>query len=122
MVKLGVFSLWNGQHAFHSRPARVSLTVGAITALSTVRARSSSRKAVESVIGCVSRLGSTRTGFLQECRVYRLRSTPNEMLGASLNRSSRAKSRDVLWGTGKIGDSGPVASDQRFFLRARPRL
>jgi hypothetical protein len=41
-VKLGVFSLWNGQQAFHSRPARISLTVGAITALSIVRARSSS--------------------------------------------------------------------------------
>src|SRR4029078_1928628 len=47
MVKLGVFSLWNGQQAFHSRPARSSLTVGAITALSTVRARSSSSHAVE---------------------------------------------------------------------------
>src|SRR4029078_7305495 len=49
MVKLGVFSLWNGQHAFHSRPARSSLTVGAITALSTVRARSSSSQAGERV-------------------------------------------------------------------------
>jgi len=42
--------LWNGQHAFHSRPARSSFTVGAITADNTVRARSSSRKAVLSVI------------------------------------------------------------------------
>jgi hypothetical protein len=45
-VKLGVVSLWNGQHAFHSRPARISLVAGDMTALSTVRARSSSSQAV----------------------------------------------------------------------------
>jgi hypothetical protein len=48
-VKLGVFSLWNGQQAFHSRPARISFTDGEITALSSVRARSSSSQAVERV-------------------------------------------------------------------------
>jgi len=41
--------LWKGQQAFHSRPARMSFTVGEMTALSTVRARSSSSQAGESV-------------------------------------------------------------------------
>jgi hypothetical protein len=45
IVKLGVFSLWKGQQAFHSRPARISFTDGEMTADSRVRARSSSRKA-----------------------------------------------------------------------------
>jgi chromosome condensin MukBEF MukE localization factor len=49
-VKLGVFSLWNGQQAFHSRPARISFTEGMIMLDSVVRARSSSKKAVERLI------------------------------------------------------------------------
>src|SRR4051794_14870752 len=48
-VKLGVFSLWNGQQAFHSRPARISFTVGMITLDSVVRARSSSSHCGERV-------------------------------------------------------------------------
>jgi len=51
IVKLGVFSLWKGQHAFYSRPARTSLTDGEIIADSSVRARSSSRKAGLKLIG-----------------------------------------------------------------------
>jgi hypothetical protein len=63
-VKLGVFSLWNGQQAFHSRPARISLTVGAITALSTVRARSSSSQAVERVTTRpYARIAEAQTGL-----------------------------------------------------------
>jgi hypothetical protein len=46
-VKLGVFSLWNGQQAFHSRPAWISFTDGMMTLDKVVRALSSSRKAVE---------------------------------------------------------------------------
>jgi hypothetical protein len=49
-VKLGVFSLWKGQQAFHSRPARISFTEGAIMLDSTVRARSSSKNATERLI------------------------------------------------------------------------
>jgi hypothetical protein len=48
-VKLGVFSLWNGQHAFHSRPARISFTLGMITLDSVVRARNSSSHCGERV-------------------------------------------------------------------------
>ena len=52
-VKLGVFSLWNGQQALNSRPALVSFTVRPIRADSVVRARSSSSKCGESVTsGC----------------------------------------------------------------------
>jgi len=50
IVKLGVFSLWNGQHAFHSRPARISFTDGEMTLDSKVRARSSSSHCGERVI------------------------------------------------------------------------
>ena len=49
-VKEGDFSLWNGQHALNSRPAFSSLTEGAMTELSSVRARSSSRNCGERVI------------------------------------------------------------------------
>jgi hypothetical protein len=48
-VKLGVFSLWNGQQAFHSRPARMSFTDGAMIADKVVRARNSSSQAGERV-------------------------------------------------------------------------
>ena len=61
MVKLGVFSLWNGQQAFHSRPARISFTDGEMTAESKVRARSSSRKAGLKLMGG-DRIFSTRLG------------------------------------------------------------
>jgi hypothetical protein len=49
-VKLGVFSLWKGQQAFHSRPARISFTDGEITPDKTVRTRNSSKKAVDRLI------------------------------------------------------------------------
>jgi len=48
-VKLGVFSLWNGQQALNSRPALISLTDGPITPDRVVRALSSSSQAGESV-------------------------------------------------------------------------
>ena len=49
--KLGVFSLWKGQQALNSRPARTSFTEGPITLDRSVRARSSSRKAGLKVMG-----------------------------------------------------------------------
>ena len=42
-VKLGVFSLWNGQQALNSRPPSVSFSVRPIRPDSEVRTRSSSR-------------------------------------------------------------------------------
>jgi hypothetical protein len=50
MVKLGVFSLWKGQQAFHSRPARISFTVGEMTEESKVLALNSSSHCGERVI------------------------------------------------------------------------
>ena len=70
-VKLGVFSLWNGQQAFHSRPARCSFTVRPISADSEVRARSSSRNAgrdsrpIASRIGALPQLVAVKSGALR---------------------------------------------------------
>jgi hypothetical protein len=41
--------LWKGQHAFHSRPARISFTDGAMMLDSVVRERNSSSHAGERV-------------------------------------------------------------------------
>jgi len=50
IVKLGVFSLWNGQQALNSRPAFWTRTLRPISADSETRVRSSSRNAGDRLI------------------------------------------------------------------------
>jgi hypothetical protein len=68
IVKLGVFSLWKGQQAFHSRPALISFTDGAMTLDSKVRARSSSSHEGERVIA--NHFGTPRPARKRAARNY----------------------------------------------------
>jgi hypothetical protein len=87
-VKLGVFSLWKGQQAFHSRPARTSFTDGEMIADSSVRARSSSRKAGLKLIGRTDFLAFDSAGRKRRRSIYPQMTWLNSM-GENLTHPAR---------------------------------